>query len=558
MKTIFYSSLIVLLLSPVIMGDVYHVPGDYSTIQAALNACSPGDTVVVSAGMYTENIVWPGTENLYLVSESGDISTIINGDTPSHPDSGSVIYFLNVNNAVVNGFTIKNGSGTQDTTWGRSGGGIFCKESSPEIINNIIENNNASYGAGISCLSNASPLIESNTIKNNNAVENGGGIDSYLNSDPQIINNLIENNYAGFGGGISCANFNSPLIKENTVTSNVANISGGGIIIYSNSNGLIYKNTITLNQAPGVFGAGIRCGVDAQPIIRSCNVTDNFGVGITCRNSSPLIDSCLILNNLYEGVICYDGAMPEVHYCNIYDNGMIDFNNLDSTVIVNAEHNWWGNTSGPVVGVDVSLYVDFDPYLPEPIPVELTSFTATTQTGKVFLHWTTATETNNLGFEIERKIISEAKVEDWNMIGITPGYGTTTEPKEYSFVDNISELNATALAYRLKQVDFNGSFEYSDVVYVDYLNPIEFTLNQNYPNPFNPVTTIRYSLPIKSQVDLVVYNSIGESVTNLVSEVKEAGNYEIEFDASAIPSGVYFYKLQAELFVQTKKMIVLK
>ena len=465
MKCFFFSSLIFFFLSTLTLADILHVPVDYSTIQQALDACNPGDTVIVSPGTYPENIVWPSTENIHLVSESGALSTIINGGTPLHPDSGSVIYFLNVNNAIVEGFTIKNGTGTLDPTWGRSGGGIFCKESSPEIINNIIENNNASYGAGISCLSNASPLIENNTIKNNSAVENGGGIDSYLNSDPQIINNLIENNYAGYGGGISCANFNSPIIKENTVTGNVANISGGGIIIYSNSNGLIYKNTVTLNQAPGVFGAGIRCGVDAHPIIRGCNVTDNLGVGITCRSSSPMIDSCLILNNNNEGVICYDGAMPQVHYCNIYGNGMIDFNNLDSTVIVNAEHNWWGNSSGPVVGVNVNLYVDFDPWITGPVSVEV---------------------------------------------------------------------------------------QYTEMM------PSDLRLFQNYPNPFNPVTTIRYSLPIKSQVDLVVYNALGESVTNLVSEVKEAGNYEIEFDASGIPSGVYFYKLQAESFIQTKKMILLK
>jgi len=190
------------------------------------------------------------------------------------------------------------------------------------------------------------------------------------------------------------------------------------------------------------------------------------------------------------------------------------------------------------------------------IPVELTSFTAVSQSGKVILNWSTATELNNLGFEIERKLDNS----DWDRIGFVAGHGTTTEPKEYSYSDDIKNITVNSLAYRLKQIDFDGSYEYSDEVLVEVEIPLpsEFTLHQNYPNPFNPVTIISYSLPIKSQVEIVIYNTLGESITRLVNGEKEAGQHSVEFNAASLPSGIYFYKLQAESFAESKKMLLLK
>ncbi|MDH3269047.1 MAG: T9SS type A sorting domain-containing protein [Ignavibacteria bacterium] len=192
------------------------------------------------------------------------------------------------------------------------------------------------------------------------------------------------------------------------------------------------------------------------------------------------------------------------------------------------------------------------------IPVELTSFTASANGKEVTLSWSTATEINNSGFEIERRIITGVISGDWNKIGFTPGFGTTTEPKEYSYVDNISGINANALAYRLKQVDFDGSFEYSDEVYIDKLTPVEFVLEQNYPNPFNPATTIGFGVQNKSSVKITVLNAIGEEVAVVLNEEREPGFYQVEFNATNLPSGVYFYQIRAGSFVETKKMILLK
>ncbi|MGB5893991.1 MAG: T9SS type A sorting domain-containing protein, partial [Ignavibacteriaceae bacterium] len=138
------------------------------------------------------------------------------------------------------------------------------------------------------------------------------------------------------------------------------------------------------------------------------------------------------------------------------------------------------------------------------------------------------------------------------------GHGTTTEIQNYQFIDNIRDIQATSLSYRLKQMDYDGSYEYSDVVEVTNLAPTDFALHQNYPNPFNPVTTISYSLPVKSQVELVVYNTLGESVMQLVNEEKDAGRYEVKLDATALSSGVYIYHMRVNDFIDTKKMILLR
>ena len=186
------------------------------------------------------------------------------------------------------------------------------------------------------------------------------------------------------------------------------------------------------------------------------------------------------------------------------------------------------------------------------VPVELTSFTAKESNGSVILNWSTATETNNSGFEVQRKDITS----DFAAIGFVPGYGTTTENKTYSFVDgNLASGNYT---YRLKQIDFDGSFSFSDEVNVDVKNPAQFELSQNYPNPFNPSTTISFTIPQSSMVSLKVFNVLGQEMKTLVSQNLEAGQHSITFEASDLNSGIYFYKLEAGNFVDVRKMTLLK
>jgi len=188
------------------------------------------------------------------------------------------------------------------------------------------------------------------------------------------------------------------------------------------------------------------------------------------------------------------------------------------------------------------------------LPVELSSFTAEVIYERVHLKWITETEVNNYGFEIERKQVGN----EWQRIGFIEGYGTTSESNEYSFINNITDINIRLIKYRLKQMDFDGSYEYSEEVLVNNPAPADYTLQQNYPNPFNPVTTISYSLPLKSEVELVIYNALGEEVMKLANEEKEAGRYSVDFNASNLSSGIYFYRLKAGKFVETKKMVLMK
>ena len=196
------------------------------------------------------------------------------------------------------------------------------------------------------------------------------------------------------------------------------------------------------------------------------------------------------------------------------------------------------------------------------LPVELTLFTATTQMNNVNLIWRTETEINNLGFEIERKVPSNSQQNGtdsgWVKIGFVPGHGTTTDPQEYYYFDDISIISSTTLSYRLKQVDFDGTYDYSDVVFVENISPGDFELKQNYPNPFNPSTSIQYAVGRQQFVVLKVYDVLGEEIATLVNEEKPAGTYEIMFDAQVLTSGIYFYTLDAGSFIETKKMILLR
>jgi len=187
-----------------------------------------------------------------------------------------------------------------------------------------------------------------------------------------------------------------------------------------------------------------------------------------------------------------------------------------------------------------------------PVPVELKSFAATVIGKNVNLNWSTATETNNLGFEVQRKSSSG----DFAKIAFIEGHGTTIETQVYSYADK--NVESGKYSYRLKQVDLNGSFKYSNTVEVDVKVPNKFELSQNYPNPFNPTTTISYEIAKETNVSLKVYDVIGNEIATLVNETKPAGSYQVVFDAANLSNGVYFYKIQAGDFNATKKLILMK
>lgn len=192
------------------------------------------------------------------------------------------------------------------------------------------------------------------------------------------------------------------------------------------------------------------------------------------------------------------------------------------------------------------------------MPVSISTFTYSLNKRDVTLNWVTEWELNNSGFRIERMKTGE---NNWNEAGFVQGNGTTNEPKQYTFKDE--KLATGKYEYRLKQIDYNGHYEYFSLMQeVNITPPKNFEMGQNYPNPGNPKSKIDYEIPVNGKVTIRLYNLLGQEVANIVNETKEAGYYTIEFDGSNFASGVYFYRIIAEgeglKFTKTLKMILIK
>jgi len=274
--------------------------------------------------------------------------------------------------------------------------------------------------------------------------------------------------------------------------------------------------------------------------------------GVSAFQSGQYVEFQIPLSNLGSptqiyilGAMINEAAFAEwTYYMTPINNGS-DGYDMDFT-------SRFGFPLSPGISPDNPAYVDAI------LPVELTSFSATTIGKDVKLSWNTATEVNNFGFEIERgsRTSTSLSVTNWEKIGFVNGNGNSNSPKDYSFVDD--KVVAGKYSYRLKQIDNDGQFEYSKTIEIDVNGTKKFKLTQNYPNPFNPTTKISWQSPAASWQTLKVYDVLGNEVRVLVNEFREAGNYEINFDASNLPSGVYIYKLQAGEFIQTRKMTLLK
>ena len=225
---------------------------------------------------------------------------------------------------------------------------------------------------------------------------------------------------------------------------------------------------------------------------------------------------------------------------------------LGNVTQVRIIHSVAGGYQGDIV--DATLGIDNITAADNPLPVELISFSANQAGRNIHLSWSTASEINNSGFEVERK--SSTANTSWEKIGFVRGQGTTTEEQSYSYSDQ--PVNPDKYYYRLKQLDFDGTFAYSSTIEIDFSLPVDFVVNQNYPNPFNPSTTISWQSPVGSWQTLKVYDLLGREVATLVDEFREAGFHSISFDASGLSSGIYFYKLQTENFSLVNKMMLIR
>ncbi|GBD87110.1 Gingipain R1 precursor [bacterium BMS3Abin03] len=309
------------------------------------------------------------------------------------------------------------------------------------------------------------------------------------------------------------------------------------VVLYKNGKIMYYYNTISGSSNSCTVGIENENGTDGLQVVNN---------GVYLENDLAVqfsADPDWLTTNNYGGTI-YNGNSVAVVLSFLTDGLELGDYSMDMVITSNDPDN-------PEIVIPISMTVTNE------VPVELSSFTAENKVDKVILKWKTATETNNAGFEVERQNTSDEKGSTgWSRIAFVDGRGTTTEVSDYTFEDKIEKPGT--YKYRLKQIDFNGTFEYSEEIEIEITGPAEYELYQNYPNPFNPTTTIKFALPVKSKVVISLYNSIGEKVAEPFSGELDEGYHEVLFDAANLPSGVYFYRLVSDKFVSVKKMILIK
>ena len=337
--------------------------------------------------------------------------------------------------------------------------------------------------------------------------------------------------------------FNTIVINNNTST-----LVSYGIGNHTNGTGPVnidLKNNIIINNHSGNTGSSAIGLIPATSVLVSdynvLNSNQNFVnyQGTLYANLAAWQTTAQDLNSVSKSVNFVSAT--DLHLTGA-SNGDIDLAGTPISGITTDIDGDTRSTTAPYKGADEASL---------PVPVELVSFTASLVQGDVVLSWKTATEINNRGFEIERGANGE-----FATIGFISGAGTTTQEQSYTFRD---KQVATGLHnYRLKQIDLDGSYSYSNIVEVDVTTPFTFNLSQNYPNPFNPTTKISYSVPFDSKVTISVYSVTGEMVMELVNDNVSAGSYSVDFDGSNLASGMYIYKMTAGSFTQTNKMMLMK
>jgi hypothetical protein len=391
-----------------------------------------------------------------------------------------------------------------------------------------------------------------------------------------LVVKFEDNNYVyviGGGDGLFGANVQNSVqlynVSANTYTActsfpTAVSMMGGGILNYTiiatggwlgaaPGNAITYKGIINLSNmtqitwsAVGNYPAGGITRMASFPVTSGSNPSS---AGIFCTGGAIDGGTLTGATNLYN--FCTDQWEPLTPTLAQPRSNFKGCGKMDNNVYVIA-----GFTTLGVGTSDKATLTAIAGNCYTPVPVELTSFTANANFGVVELQWITATETNNQGFEVQR-----SNGSDFETIAFVNGYGTTTETQVYTYSDRSVEVGT--YSYRLKQIDFDGTFEYSNVVEINVPAPATFELEQNYPNPFNPSTKINFQLKVDSKVSLKVFNILGQEIATLINTNLVAGGHNINFDASKLNSGVYLYRIEAtgidgSNFVDVKKMILTK
>lgn len=473
-----------------------------------------------------------------------------------------------------------------------NGGGVFIAGGSFTIINTIIANNYHTissvtaddyYYSGGSLTDNGYNLVEITNI--------GAGSGGFTNG----TNNDIVGEQANLNMATSLAN-NNTLNDTKTLA-----LSNGSVAINSGSNsgtpstdqrgfsrvgttdigayeyqasivsftdGSSFSPTITPggnNQAFGRFQlTGSQSGVTSTAATIKLNGSrtglSNFkfwestdGTFEGMGDSDTQLGSTVEVDPGEGNSVSYSSFSSNITTGGIYyfitcDVASDATGSIQAIIVSNSSLTLWG---GELTGsINNAVLSDGE----EPLPVEMSSFSAIFLRGKVRLNWTTESEKNNSGFDIERK---QTDNKNWGKIDFVEGHGTVNTPQNYLFEDK--NLTAGKYNYRLKQIDYNGNFEYFNLnndVLVGA--PLKFIVSQNYPNPFNPKTKINFDLPFDSRVNIKIFDMLGREIIILIDDFIQSGYHIIEFDGSNLPSGMYFYRINAGEFINVKTMLLVK
>jgi hypothetical protein len=496
------------------------------------------------------------------------------------PGTGTVVFtatntipsgFATFNNLTINGGTTTLGAAT--TVNGNlivSSGTLSASSFTLNVKGNFT--NNGSFTQGTSTV-----------------VLNGTSAQAVGGSTATTFNNLTLNNSAGASLGAS-ATVNGTLtftsgklsLGSNDLTVGSSGSISGPAISTISTNYVVTNGTGQLKRTVGTSTVLFPIGPSASSynpiqLTQGAGATsDVFGARVLGTNTPAVTDPTKVVNRTWittEAVAGGNGS-GGVEYVFQWETA---HQGGEFSGIVSSRHNGtaWvedgtfvGGTFGPPKIHTANNFTEqsgsFTIGEPSALPIVLASFSGAVVSGTndVLLEWMTISEVNNLGFYIQRR---SAEDEPFIEIGFVPGNGTTIEPQYYSWLDE--NLLPGTYQYRLRQVDLDGSFTYSFIIEIVVGGPLSvdpdrtpeaFRLHQNYPNPFNPSTVVRYSLPEGGPVTLRVYNVLGEEVATLVDGEKPAGVHYASWNASGMPSGVYFYRLQSAERMEMRRMVLMK
>ena len=593
----------------------------FATVTKALSVAASGDQIWVSQGTYyptsstdrTKSFVlvngaalyggFAGTETLLSQRNVSANGTILSGDidgdfTPSG-NSYHVVSATSLGSLTrLDGFTISGGNADNASGNNNVGAGLYFLLSSVQLANLTISSNiSASDGAGM-WSAFGSPILNNSTVTGNQSAGSGGGL--YIGASSMTLQNVqFTNNTAVHGGGLDNTSSGTVALVDVTFKNNQAtgaSSSGGGMENSGTTTSL--TNVVFWSNASKLMGGGLNstAGNTSLTNVTFAKDSSKYGGAIfvtgSCtmmvKNSILFSDTCITSG---AEVYTSSSTTPVFAYTlvegGINGSGVSSSSSLDGGNNIDADPLFTNSMTGDLSLMSTSPAIDVGDssavtettdiannarisgttidlgayeYQAAVLPVELSSWSASANGRNVQLMWVTSTETNNYGFQVERRGVHAGTTTQassaWQNIGFVPGNGTSASEHRYSYTDK--NISPGTVAYRLKQVDNAGAFKYSQEMEVNMVSPRNFVLNQNYPNPFNPTTIISFQIPENVFVSLVIYDVTGRVISKLVSEEMPAGSYTRTWNAHQAASGIYFYRLQAGVYNETRKLLLVK